>query len=587
MKKITLLMVLIIGMVIHTFSQTPHSDTLSINNIKALVRAGGVQFLENDTNYTLSGSNPHPIYQYPNGSGKNTIFSSSLWIGGSDIDSNLKLAAESFNQNGTDFWTGPLTMDGLASTTSANATLWDKVWKINRQDLVNYLNSAAYPSNPPAFVINWPAHGDTVLHQSYQLAPFVDLNNNGKYEPLLGDYPKIYGDQCIFFIINDQKIHNETAGIPIGAEIHVFAYAFNNPTDSALNNAVFYKYKIINRSTYTLNNSYIGLFADIDIGNATDDYVASDVGRSTFYGYNGMPLDSVYGLNPPAQGVTILGGPTMDPDLLDNPILDISGNPTITSVNGLNFGNGIVDDERFGMRRFLSYNNDYNPVNGEPNKAMDYYRYLRGIWKDGRVMTYGGNGTNPVSASNPKCDYMFPGYTDPLFLGTGGITVPGADWTDNNSGITSLDKRSLASMGPFTLIPESIHFVDVVYTTGSYYDTVNNPYASVEILKQRIDHIRDLFKNSPEVFQAYVGVTEKNELKFNIYPNPASDYLVVEGIGFKKLNFSIYNIVGQSVIAGNLDNNSSKINIASLNSGIYFIKINTESKTETIKFVKR
>ena len=107
------------------------------------------------------------------------------------------------------------------------------------------------------------------------------------------------------------------------------------------------------------------------------------------------------------------------------------------------------------------------------------------------------------------------------------------------------------------------------------------------MLKPRIDHIRDLFINSPEIFQGYVSVSENKELKFNVYPNPASDYLVVEGIGYKKLNFSIFNIVGQSVKTGKLENNTSKISIPNLNSGIYFIQLKTEDKSETIKFIKR
>jgi len=565
-------MVLIIGMVIHAFSQTPHSDTLSINNIKALVRAGGVQFWEPNT--------PSPIYQYPNGSGKNTIFCSSLWLGGLDTNGNLKLAAERYNQNGTDFWTGPLTTNGTADTDSTIAAAWDKVWKINKQDLVNYLNSTAYPSNPPAFVLNWPAHGDTTLLQSYQLAPFVDINNNGTYEPLSGDYPKIYGDQCLFFIINDKKQHTETMSATIGAEIHVFAYAFNNPSDSALHNAIFYKYKVINRSTYRLNNSYLGVFTDFDIGYASDDYIACDVKRSTYYGYNGIPFDSIYGNYPPAQGVTILGGPTMDPDSLDNPKL-VSGHPTVGSINGVNFENGIVDDERFGMRRFVYYNNSNTGINGEPNTAWDYYNYLRGVWRNNQPITYGGNGINFPGV---QCDFMFPGNSDSLFLGTAGIVVPGAPWTEENTSNPPGDRRGEASMGPFTITPLCTQYVDIVYTTAKSY---NSSSSSVDVLKQRIDYIRDLFINSPTIFQSYVSIAEKEDIKFNVYPNPASDYLVIEGIAYKKLNFLIYNIMGQSVKTGKLENNTSKINITNLNSGIYFIQLKTEDNSKTIKFIKR
>jgi hypothetical protein len=581
MRKITLLMVLIVGMIIHTYSQTPHSDTLSVNNIKALVRAAGMQFWVGDTT-SLPGSGVFPIYQYPNGSGKTTIFNSCLWIGGLDVNNQLHLAAERYCQNGTDFWGGPLTTDGLASTTPAISANWDKVWKINKQDLVNYLNSAAYPSNPPTFVFNWPAHGDTVLHQSYHLAPFVDINNNGKYEPLLGDYPKIYGDQCIFFIINDQKQHTETLGIPVGAEIHVFAYAFSNPVDSALFNSIFYKYKIINRSVNTLYNCYLGQFTDIDIGFPYDDYVACDVERSTYYGYNGTAVDgagqfNAYDSLPPAQGVTILGGPTLDADGIDNP----SGGCNF-SVNGINFGDNIIDNERIGMSRFVYYNNSASTI-GEPESSSEIYNYMKGFWKNGTPLSWDSTGYNPLSTITAR--FMFPGLSDTLNWGTGcGVRPTPNDWSEVDLHNAPNDRRGLASMGPFTFNAGAVQYVDIVYTTATAY---NFKSSSVDVMKQRIDHIRDLFVNSPQIFQGFVGVAENQDLKYKLYPNPANDYLCIEGIGLRKPDFSIFNIVGQLVKSVKLETNATVINITDLKSGIYFVQMKTDNNTRTIKFVKR
>ncbi len=67
--------------------------------------------------------------------------------------------------------------------------------------------------------------------------------------------------------------------------------------------------------------------------------------------------------------------------------------PTIVrsaAINGVNFGNGIVDDERFGMRRFVYHNNGGNANQSDPTNAPEYYNYLRGIWKDNTKMYYGG-----------------------------------------------------------------------------------------------------------------------------------------------------------------------------------------------------
>ena len=92
---------------------------------------------------------------------------------------------------------------------------------------------------------------------------------------------------------------------------------------------------------------------------------------------------------------------------------------------GIGYGDGIIDNERFGMRRFVYYIRGNNESYGEPFNPADYYNYMNGIWKTGQKMAYGGNGLTPASGANPdiQADYMFPGDTDPFNWGTGGVDV--------------------------------------------------------------------------------------------------------------------------------------------------------------------
>lgn len=581
MKKITFLIVLLFGITLHLFSQTYHSDTLSINNIKALVRAGGLQFWEPTSPYINDTSN-RSVFEYPKGSGKNTIFCSSLWFAGKDINNNLKVAAETYNQTGTDFWTGPLTTNGTASTTQAVVNAWDKVWGIKKQELLNYLSSTSYPSNPPSFVLNWPVYGDTNLNQSYLLAPYVDIDSNGSYEPYMGDYPQIYGDQCYFFIINDKKIHTETQGDALGLEIQVFAYAFNNLTDTALNNTIFYKYKIINRSINTYTDCYAGFYTDFDIGYAFDDYIGCDVERSTCFAYNGTLNDGngqnhSYGANPPVQGMTILKGAKMDPDALDNPKFDNNGNQLCDhSVNGTYFGDGIIDNERYGMSRFIYFNNSNGPT-GQPDTSFKYFYLISGNWNNNLPLTWGGSGYD--TSSNISTRFIFPGLSDSTNWGTGCGTRPTPnDWSEVNSNNPPADRRGLSSMGPFVFHPNDIQEIDICYSTA----------ASVNALTQNISHIQNLLTNSPEIFQGYVGVNEINEIKFNIYPNPATDELVIDGLQIKNLKYEIYNIVGLVVKSGNLEkSDKQKIKVSNLQSGVYLIKLSNLRNVKTQKFIKK
>lgn len=74
-------------------------------------------------------------------------------------------------------------------------------------------NRASSGYQPIEVIANWPAHGDVSKGQAYYLAPFVDNNNDGDYNPLDGDYPKIKGQQAIYYIYNDNKMAREYTSV--------------------------------------------------------------------------------------------------------------------------------------------------------------------------------------------------------------------------------------------------------------------------------------------------------------------------------------------------------------------------------------
>ena len=79
------------------------------------------------------------------------------------------------------------------------------------------------------------------------------------------------GDQTLWWIINDKgNVHTESQGAALGFEIRCQAFEFT--TNDEMNNATFYSYEIINRSTYELTNTYFSQWTDFDVGWAWDDY---------------------------------------------------------------------------------------------------------------------------------------------------------------------------------------------------------------------------------------------------------------------------------------------------------------------------
>ncbi|MFZ4401326.1 MAG: hypothetical protein ACOYO1_14905 [Bacteroidales bacterium] len=499
------------------------SSDLNINNVRARINTGGDMWWD----FTSSK------YEIPRGSSKTSMFAAALWIGGLDIDGNLKLAAQRFRSGGQDYWTGPLTTDGTADVNAETCKEYDKHFKITKKEVQDFVSNTSPNLTDYPTIVKWPAHGDVSKGQSRYLAPFFDNNNDYAYRPEDGDYPYydlskenvlcnsgsrnptfesdpgspegitvkgglmadqvLKGDMTLWWVFNDKgNDHTESKGASIGLEIRAQAFGFT--TNDEINNMTFYTYEIINRSTYELANTYFSQWVDPDLGYAFDDYVGCDVTRGLGYCYNGRATDGAgqyyaYEGNPPAIGVDFFQGPYMDADTILRTYLDASGHPTIESVNGVGFKDSIKNNERFGMRRFVYYNNSSNSVNGEPEKAWDYYNYLRGIWKNGSKMTFGGNGTT----GTVPCDFMFPGDTDPLFLGTAGTVVPGALWTEETAGNAPDDRRFMQSAGPFTLKSGAVNYI----TVGIPWAKAANggPFASVKLLREVDDKCQALFDN--------------------------------------------------------------------------------------------
>ena len=525
---------------------------LDVNNVRTRINVSGDMWWDFENGQ----------YEIPKGSGKTSMFSAALWLGGVDVNDQLKLAAQMYRygpdlqgSNTVDYWPGPLTVDGAASVSPQTCQAYDRFFPISREEVNEFVAKWDKPEQYPDYSIprsirEWPAHGDVNKGQSYYLAPFYDNNGDGDYNPSQGDYPYydlnnelckediptadeeagfvkpntsvladqvIKGDETLWWVFNDKgNTHQETEGTPIGVEIRAQAFGFS--TNDEVNDMTFYSYEIINRSTFTLQDTYFSQWVDTDLGYATDDYVGCDVERGLGYCYNGKEVDGqgqpwAYGENPPAIGVDFFQGPYIDNDGEDNAaftgdcsIFDYDAEPGSandgSAINGVNFGDGIPDNERFGMRRFVYHvnpsGNAAGPYQYDPEYAIDYYNYLRGIWMDGSRMLYGGNAHETSGAYGPKCDFMFPGNTDPCNWGTDGQSPNGPKkWTEETAGNQPGDRRFMQSAGPFTLKPGGVNYI----TVGIPWARADRggPWASVEKLKVADDKAQALFENCFQV----------------------------------------------------------------------------------------
>lgn len=71
----------------------------------------------------------------------------------------------------------------------------------------------------------------------------------------------------------------------------------------------------------------------------------------------------------------------------------------------------------------------------------------------------------------------------------------------------------------------------------------------------------------------------------SVYPNPAKDILVVDGIQ-TATEYVITSVIGEQVAAGNLSQITTHLNIAQINKGVYLLQLKEGQNTRTVRFIK-
>ncbi len=535
-----------------SFAQSPFStsDSVDINNINARILVHG--------DMSWDPVSQIAACEFPKGSGKHINFASSLWMSGYDAGGQLHIAAQTYRQHGNDYWPGPL---GVSDTLSyATSQDWAKIWKVSRNDISNFLSLSTHTiANTPQTILNWPAKGNThaagnsgaSLTITTDMAPFIDLNGNGTYEPLAGEYPDIKGDQALWWVFSDKgSTHNETNGRPLGVEVQSMAYAYNRGT--LIDNVVYYDYKIINRSTNSYSGMRIGLWDDVDLGYYNDDYIGYDSTHRMGVAYNGTSDDGLlaspshphnsYGKNIPVVGMTMIVAP------------------------------GDVGTSYAPAGSFINYTNGYDP----PTVDTEYNNYLHAKSKDGRHYIHDTTDIDFMGIpSGPDVDFVFTG--DP------GDTN---QWSECSKRDNPGDRRFILTTGDFSLSAGgSQHFVLALVTTDP--DTMNGcGSVTFDSIKIVADTAWAVYHNPPPP-----NSVNNIELAaaISIYPNPAHDLPYIEHV-YEPQNeafITVYNSIGQTIaVAIDKAQTKDKIDISKLVPGAYYLLYRSGNIQRGMSFIK-
>jgi hypothetical protein len=144
-------------------------------------------------------------------------------------------------------------------------------------------------------------------------------------------------------------------------------------------------------------------------------------------------------------------------------------------------------------------------------------------------------------------------------------------------------------MGPFTFKPGDVKEIDLAYVVANGW---NGPVSSVDKLMEYIDTLRARVHNDGLIIpNDQLGFDEgrKTEGQLKIYPNPASDFVMVGLQGMEAgFEYVIHDVFGRMVLSGRLSSqNQYIININGLSSGLYVLMIESDDVIYSGKIVKR
>jgi hypothetical protein len=356
---------------------------------------------------------------WPKGTNQTAVFASGIWLG-CTVNGEPRVTVAEYSQE-----YGPGKMVG-GTFDDPNRPAY-KVYKVARfsgdpQDTMHVTRPAIYPDDElvhhswSEYIAGAAPYGAPL--RTWRL-PYQDVVAPADTDSVDVVGPDVLGDQMLWCVYNDADPSNHTnnAGqtVPLGVEVQQTLFAFNRPDD--LGNVVFLRYKILNQGGNALNNLYVSLWSDPDLGTFTDDLVGCDIGRSLGFVYNELAADGIYGTPPPALGYVLLQGPP-----------------------------GASSGQPLGMTAFSKY------VNGtDPGSFFETYNYMQGLLPDGSTLI------NPVTGL--PTTYFVSG--DPV-AATGWLDAVGAD------------RRFLLSSGPGRALPGDTLEIWAAIVVGRGSDNINS-----------------------------------------------------------------------------------------------------------------
>jgi len=194
----------------------------------------------------------------------------------------------------------------------------------------------------------------------------------------------------------------------LGVKVRQTTYSLNYANNSDIH-FIVYDVENIRADGRAINNCFVGMVADPDIGsNAADDMTGFDIARNLAYAYDGDFSESGFRRVPGFIGYRFLQSPVADHDIDRNGDGVIDDNPvTISGVQ--------VKDVHAGSEIGLHACKSYNQAIGDPDSEWEWYLAMAGHnYREDQAQTY-----QPFDISNTPSDQRFLQSTGPFTLQPG------------------------------------------------------------------------------------------------------------------------------------------------------------------------
>ena len=483
-----------------------------------------------------------------------SLFNGGIWLGGYDSFGDLRLAGSAFGSyNGNpDFYPGPL--DATGESTALNCSNYDRFWPISQADIeafqADFGNNGQLSTSHPN-IIRWPAPGNEFFNSIFgfpapteALAPFVDRNGDGLYQPNQGEYPRIKGDQAVWWVFNDAGgPHEDSGGLPVHAEVQVMAYSFDT-NETYLKNTSFYEITIKNKGQIEIDSFFTSLFINFDIGCFTDDYVGYLPEERLAFAYNDDIQDGTFGCTCNS------GVPTYCESI---PII------------GLKYLGGFknIPGQALEVSSFVPFNNAGVepfplPETTDPNTAAHFFNYMNGLWRDGSPITLGGSG---FESSDTTTKFPFP---DSPFDQLG--------WSMCQEDLPAGDRRFVLNIGPTRFLPGDVIRLNFAIV---WVPDIWHPCPDITPLIAAGIAAETQFAQLPTS-----TTTPAYDLGLKSYPNPMKEWCRLELIDSSSSisTFQLYSSKGALVQQqNNVQSNRLDLYRNNLPAGIYYFLMESDS----------